>query len=344
MVTKRPGHLLAAVLLLFVATLSYGAPKSLLSQIHGTAPSPELLAAARSNNIPVQGLDSFSDGAKLNPGDSITALVILDQKGKRITQWLLYLKATAPDSLASTNNRRIVMHSATGSKHEFVSTPAPVSLQTLGPFDASQRKRVLKRQDKTASFKLDQGFLALGLDHAAIALMRLRQTGVKGSFGFSDRPFSEAAIAKTLKSTKPIQLTMDEERALAGSVPALMSYFNIVQRTEGLSDILFELIDLPSMWSMMRKGGVDTGFRFVNQNLGHGDSSAWNLPATAPVYNLPLVLELNKHPSLNLTFVVTAPRPPLLPCAGVVALVAEKPGDKNTFLTLRIISARRAAP
>jgi len=294
---------------------------------------------ARANGIPLDGVDALSEAAKLKPGDSITALVILNQKGKRITQWLLYLQATASQPLAATNTRRIVMHSATGSKHEFVSTPGPVTLRTLGPFDASPRKRALQRQDKTAQFTLDQGFLALGLDNAAVALMRLRQSGVKGSFGFSDRPFSESAIAKTLKTTKPVQLTADEERALAGSVPALMSYFNIVQRTEGLSDILFELIDLPSMWSMLQKGGVNAGFRFVNENLGHGDHGAWNIPL--PVYNLPLVLELNKHRALDITFVATAPRPPLLPCAGVVALLAEKPGQKDTYLTLRLLSARR---
>jgi hypothetical protein len=54
-----------------------------------------------------------------------------------------------------------------------------------------------------------------------------------------------------------------------------------------------------------------------------------------------MVLRLNQHPALNLTLVVTPPHPPLRTCAGVVGLLAEKPDDKDTYLTLRIISARR---
>jgi hypothetical protein len=56
-----------------------------------------------------------------------------------------------------------------------------------------------------------------------------------------------------------------------------------------------------------------------------------------------MTLSLNRHPSLDLTLVVTAPRSPLLSCAGVLGLLAEKPGDKNIYLNLRILSARRSA-
>jgi len=51
-------------------------------------------------------------------------------------------------------------------------------------------------------------------------------------------------------------------------------------------------------------------------------------------------LELNNDDAFNITLVVTAPRSPLLVCGGVVGLLAEKAGDKDTYLTLRIVSAR----
>jgi len=327
-----------AVVVLSSAPLAHSQHDNLLSRIYDGPPCAELLAVAGAQQIPTRQIDSLSEASKLNPGDSITALVVLNEKGQRRTQWLLYLRASADSRPQSSNT--MVMYSSTGSKLEFHSAPVPVTLRTFGPFDASPRKRVLKRRDKTADFALDQGFLALGLDKAAVALLRLRQSKVKGSFGFSNKRFSDAEITKTRDITLPVQLTDAEERALAGSVPALLSYFNIVQSTEGLSDILFELIDLPSMWTLVR--GVKTNFRFVNEDLRRGDDSAWGLPDRSDVYQLPLVLELNKHPALRLTFVATSPRPPLLPCAGVVAFLAEKPGEKQTYLTLRIISARRA--
>jgi hypothetical protein len=341
MVIKLPRFQAVVVLLVLLSVRGVRCESGLLSKLQGVAPCAELLAVARANQIPLEQIDPLSDAGTLKAGDSITALVVLDDKGKRRLQWLLYLKVSGERVPGTNKHSRMVMHSSTGSKLEFVSTPADVTLRTLGPFDASPRKRALKHHDKTAQFTLDEGFLALGLDRSAVALMRLRKTKVKGSFAFSGQPFSEATIAKTRKMTDPVRLTLEEERALAGAAPALMSYFNVVQRTEGLSEILFELIDLPSMWSLLRRGGVNTNFRFANENLGPADDSAWNLGF--PIYNLPLVLELNKHPALNITFVATAPRPPLLPCAGVVALLAEKPGHKETYLALRILSARRGA-
>lgn len=316
---------------------------ALLSKIHRVPPCAELVAAARANDIPLDQIDPLADTDSFNPDDSITALVTLNRKDKRCTQWLLYLEGSARNKPARSNapSRRI-MYSSTGGKLEFHSQPVPVKLRTLGPFDASQSKRAVKTHNKMAQFDLDEGFLALGLDNAAVAVLRLKQTNTKGAFGFSSSPFPEAVIAKNRKATRPVQLTPDEERALAGVGPALDSYFNVVQRTEALSDILYELIDLPSMWSLLRKG-VNAQFRFLNENLGPADHTAWDLPAHLPAYNLPVTLEINKHRALNITFVATSPRPPLRPCAGVIALLAEKPGDKHTYLTLRIISARRAA-
>jgi hypothetical protein len=338
MVKRAPWGLRIGLVVLLSAVVARGEHDTLLSKVHDVPPGAELVAVAQANQIPMRHIDPFSDAGHLSAGDSITALVRVNEKGRRRTEWLLYLQVSANARPQPSNT--MVMYSSTGSKLDFHSAPVPVTLRTFGPFDASPRKRVLKRQDKSADFALDQGFLALGLDNAAVALLRLRQSKVKGSFGFSNKRFSDAEITRTRNVTRPVQLTEAEERALAGAAPALLSYFHIVQRTEGLSDILYELIDLPSMWTLVR--GVHTNFRFVNEDLRRGDDSAWGLPDRSSVYCLPLVLELNKHPALNITFVATSPRPPLLPCAGVVALLAEKPGHKETYLTLRIISARRA--
>jgi len=75
------------------------------------------------------------------------------------------------------------------------------------------------------------------------------------------------------------------------------------------------------------------------EELGTADPATWGLPTGAPAYYLPIVLHLNHRPVLNLTFIVTAPRPPLLLCSGVVGLVAERPGDKTTRLIFRVLGA-----
>jgi hypothetical protein len=55
-----------------------------------------------------------------------------------------------------------------------------------------------------------------------------------------------------------------------------------------------------------------------------------------------MLLDLNNDEPFSVTLVVTAPRPPLLECGGVIGLLAEKSGDKDTYLTLRIVSARNS--
>jgi xanthosine utilization system XapX-like protein len=55
-----------------------------------------------------------------------------------------------------------------------------------------------------------------------------------------------------------------------------------------------------------------------------------------------MLLDLNRQPALNVTLVVTSPRPPFLACGGIVGMLAENPAEKEEYMTMRLISARRA--
>ena len=299
-------------------------------------PCPALASVARVHSIPIDGIDPFGEGASVNPGDSITALITLVEKSRR-TQWLLYVNAD-PQPFASTNKpSKRVMYSSTGRKVEFESARVPVTLRTLGPFEASERKHKLKAADKTAQVTLRDGYLGLGLDNAAKAVLRVRETKIKGGFAFAPHPFSEAEIAKAQKLTNIVHLTAAEERALAGAGPAMESFFSIVQNTEGLSDILFKLVNLPSMWSIARNKGVTVNFRFKNE-IKQREVGV----SKFAIYEIPIALELNGQNALNFTMVATRPQPPLLASAGILGLVATRPGAKDTYLAVQVISAKRA--
>ena len=58
-------------------------------------------------------------------------------------------------------------------------------------------------------------------------------------------------------------------------------------------------------------------------------------------YYFPWLVRLNGEPALNITLIASSPRPPLLICGGVVGLLAEKIGDEETYMTLRVVSAQR---
>ena len=105
---------------------------------------------------------------------------------------------------------------------------------------------------------------------------------------------------------------------------------------------MFKILDLPSLWSVLKRGGVSANFRMESKRIVPANPADWGLPARASLYHLPLVLELNNQPALNITLAVTSPQPPLLACGGIVGLRAERPEDKENYLILSIDSARCA--
>ena len=306
-------------------------------------PGADLIAAAAERNISLSAVDPAGEPGALNPGDSFTAVVTLCEKGGKRTQWLLYLKALAekPKETGKTNET-IVLYSGRSNRFEFASSPAEVCLETIGPFTGSTAKKT-KVQDKSETFTLDKGLLSLGLDQAARIVWRAVQANENGHFYFDSAPPNAKQIAEATRIADKLQLTLEEERALGGGIPALFSYFEVVQHTEGLEDILVKVIRKPSLWSIIRHVGVSVNLRFQLKQITPAAPDSWGSLAGPALYYFPLALELNNQVALTVTFAVTNPRPPLLCCGGIIGMLAERPGDKETYLIMRIVSARLAS-
>jgi hypothetical protein len=329
------------------ANCSGNAISNSLARLDSVPPCASLVAVAEANHIPFEGIDRPAQDDRLDPGDSVSALITFFQKGGRRSQWLVYVEVVA--SNAAEQAQKLppprVFYSSAGTKLQFVSSPAFVAVRTLGPFvESSKASKPVKTGDKEARFALNRGFLGLGLNHTAAALYALKHAKTDQRMWVRNAPFSEAEIVEGRKVAAALQLTPEQERGVIGGIPALESYFNVVQNTPGLSDILFDILDLPSAWSMIRNGGIkDVEFHFERERVEEANGAEWGVREFGPAYHLPFVIKLNKQTALNLTFVVTSPNPPLLACAGVVGLLAEKPGQPQNYLTLRVVSARRAA-
>ena len=200
-------------------------------------------------------------------------------------------------------------------------------MRMLGPVTVAETDKAQRTEVKEAEFAINEDFLGLGLDQSAALLHRWSQK----------TNFDGAITSKALLSMNP---TLAEQRAICATFPAVMSYFNIVQHTEGLEDLLRKLIELPSLWSLITHRGVKAELSFGNGlNPSPAGPDDWNLPS--PAYYFPWLLRLNDKPALKITMVVTKPQSPLLICGGVTALLAEKGGDEETYMLMRIISARR---
>jgi hypothetical protein len=315
-----------------------------LEKFRSVSPCGAAVAWAETKKIPLNQIDSTVDGEALNAGDSITGLVTLHEKGARQMQWIVYSEIVTPGPKDDIGKKEqpVVFYTTLGNKLEFKSAPVMVNVRTAGPFVEAAEKRKPKVEEESARFPLDKGFLSLGLDRAVAAVLKFKDNNEHGNFVFGLKPFGESEIAKGRKLAEMTHITSDDERALCGSCPALLSYFDLVQHTPGLQDICVKVVDMPSVWSMIRHVGVTANLTFQTEQFRAADSFAWEPAGNAPAYYFPMMLELNKQPALKVTFVVTSAKPPLLGCGGIVGMLAEKPDEKETYLTLRVISARRA--
>lgn len=337
------------ILIAAIAILQMGSGRGaenaveVIEKLRPVAPCGAAVAAAEARKIPLNKVDAAADGESLNPGDSITGLITLWEKGKGRKQWVVYSEIVKPDPKdnGAKPAKPMVFYTTLGNKLEFKSSPVTVNVRTIGPFVDGGNKQP-KVEEESARFPLDKGYLSLGLDRAVAAALKFKENKEHTSFSFGPKPFSDAEIAKGKKLAAEAQITSDDERALCGSCPALLSYFDFAQNTPGLQDVCLKVIDLPSVWSMIRHVGVTANLTFQTEKFRPADPFAWESAAKAPVYYFPMLLELNSQPALRLTLIVTSPKSPLLECGGIVGMLAEKPGEKETYLTFRVISARRA--
>jgi hypothetical protein len=343
--SQRPILAVGVALLVLLAGAAEGKAAQVLPLPETRAPArlcSMLVSRAETCSIPLEGIDPPAQTNELNPGDTITAVITLVEKDERRTYWLLYLRVLddhgePPSKPASP----MVLYSSRGTKLEFPSAPTRASLRTIGPFrEVDAKKKPPAVRDQTDNFFLDKEFLGLGFDQAAAAIIRIRKVEAEGFMDFRDAPFDESNIQRGRRLAEAVQLADSEERALAGAIPALISYLDILQHTSGLEDVVSKIVARPSLWSIVRHRGVTASIGFKREQTDFAPEQGIFASSR---YQLPLGMELNGQPALNVTLFVTAAQSPFLACGGVVGLLAEKPGDTATYLTIRVISARRAA-
>jgi hypothetical protein len=160
----------------------------------------------------------------------------------------------------------------------------------------------------------------------------------EGSLGISvsTTPFPPEAVEHGRARARALELKSEDLRAAAGTVPSFSTYFAIIRSTEGLSDILYDLIDKPSMLSVWLHG-LDVNFTLHSAGVARIDGSRWGLPASTSCYRLPVQMNLNGKPAMYLDLVVTDPaNSGLAIVAGVVGFVAIRPDDPARMIVARI--------
>jgi hypothetical protein len=342
----RPVKMSVLMLLMLAALLPAAAQDTnLLSRLEPVPPLPEVGAIAKTDNIPLEGMLCPPNTDTLAPGDSVTALITLHQRKNRRTQWLVYFQVVS--NAVAKPEKPATLYTSTGNKFVFTGSPVTFRIRTVGPYvnAASIWGEPVPKDNSVPTVTVNKGYLSLGLEKGTAIFYRWKQAEKAKRkifhFSFGNRPYPESEIAKAKKAVAEFDVTTNEERDVAGGYLALMSYFSAVSETPNLESIMMKVTSFPSVWSIVKHGGIHPWMGFDYDSIAPIDlPDSWRLPTRAPVYTLPLAITLNGQPALTATFLVTDSRPPLMACSGIVGFLAQDPDDDESYMTLRIISAR----
>lgn len=226
-------------------------------------PGAAIWEYARSRKIPLEGGGQAAiDTSGLRERDCCIVLVTLRDRRKE-TQWLVdftvgVMTAKEQEELAAADTSGVTLYTSTGSELTFGQEPVAMNVVVAGPLatDEPRVDRAVKRVVLNETrFVVNGEFLGLGLDRAALTIMRLRDESGKVGFGMrTGTPFPEEETGPNRARLEDRGVTLEDERAMGGAVPALFEVFGIAAKTPGLREILFKVIDVP-WWALVKSLG-----------------------------------------------------------------------------------------
>lgn len=123
------------------------------------------------------------------------------------------------------------------------------------------------------------------------------------------------------------------------SVHSLVSLFGLAQSDSLLSKLLWDVIDKPSLWSLMRHGGVEVSLQPAYHESSPVTAAQSSFPMSGPYRSLPLAIVLNERPALYLRLLVVSPEAPWSLTGGILAFEGQHP-DRDSRVLARLIDAR----
>jgi hypothetical protein len=308
------------------------------------APFPDTVAFAASHGLPLGGI-APGDGGPARKGDEVT-LLVTRYRGAVAEQWVARLRADdLTDKERSEKRPDAITYSGTGRVLHYGFTPAALQVAFAGPFRAAAAsgRTGAAVAEKDKRLVTNAQFMNFGLDEfcrVQLKEMRLRSEGVLQGPGmyYSSYPPSPAVLANSKRIEALLHLTAEEDRITGGCWYPLSSFVDMVTSVTEFERVVFRVLDLPSVWSILKHGGVFSGWNFGNYAKEAGPYGSTGLP----LYRFALQLNMNGQPALKAAALVVAPRPPFEVCAGLTGIYLERPSDPTQRMFIQVVAARRA--
>ena len=136
--------------------------------------------------------------------------------------------------------------------------------------------------------------------------------------------------------------TYDDIQVAARGVATCRTLFTILQSNPVTRDILREVLELPSVWSLLTHWGVKVSFAVDFFAAERVDPARF--PGEArELWSVPVVLLLNGEPGFLARVIVGPSGSPDGAVAGVYGLIARHPSDASRQVVVRLVSSRRGS-
>jgi hypothetical protein len=113
----------------------------------------------------------------------------------------------------------------------------------------------------------------------------------------------------------------------------------VVQDDPVLSPLLWQVVDKPSLWSLVQNFGAHV---LVQPQFREARRVPSPVPAAgARVHRVPMTLSVNDAEALQTELLVRPSVPPFALCGGIVAATAWHPRHRDRAFTMVLLAARR---
>lgn len=293
------------------------------------------------------GFDAVGDDAELHVGDTLLYGVRLDT-GTAPRIWYLRVRVAAIHTRRWLEMREVApfedrLTTAKIREREAAESAARAS-GAQPPFDLEdlyQDAPVARLQVEA----FDAAGASLGEAESEESLHRLRIGLWSACAAGHARRDLLRRLAEPSADGARIEVGEDEHAdvaAVADGIASCRSFFAILRQNPVTQGILYEVIALPSLWSILVHFGVRAGFGIDFADVAQ--VPAERVPhATGLVWSVPMTIELNDQPALLARLLAAPPLGPAAGAAGVYGFVGRHPTDARRHVHVQLLASRRGA-
>lgn len=300
----------------------------------------EILAIPRDVHRRYMERISTEDASLLPAGASALWCGLTLTKGSEEQHWVMILDRPEQDAKSSGESENgSVCYTTTGRSFPFPGEKAVIRSMLHGPFSELDEPVPVR----TAEIAVNRANLGIGLHRVsgffrALQVLRDRDPdGPRMRYSVSQDPVPADPVLSDTKLLEDIGLTPEVERAFVGSLPALMEFFGVVYETDGLKDILKQMIPGRSLLGMLNPfGSRSIGFSYGNPQPYRIEASGLGAGLEV-VTAIPVELQMKEKIVLVATLYAVDPVGPWEVCAGVVALKVQSVKDPDKYLVIRFM-------